>query len=239
MNLALMPKGSRPDRTGTTPFPDSVPGRRRPPLRNDNRRDYFQASLRRERHSWRRARHPTRRRVGRQARAPLEGRKPLEAGDRQGCPLLLLLIAHVIGRRGGPAIMPAGSQRVMTHRAHSRTRRQSRLRCPSSGDGSARRRPDAGGCDRDRRGRDLPSLGVAGGPRRWAIRWAKPSRIGPYQARRRALTGANIWSVLQVFHRLEAPRTPCFTRERSQVRNPPRPFRPACIREPAPVRRSR
>jgi hypothetical protein len=29
---------------------------------------------------------------------------------------------------------------------------------------------------------------------------------------------------LQVFRRLEASRTPYFTRERSQVRNPPRPL---------------
>ncbi len=35
----------------------------------------------------------------------------------------------------------------------------------SSGDDSASRRPEAGGCDRDRRGRDLPSLGLATGSR--------------------------------------------------------------------------
>jgi hypothetical protein len=93
----------------------------------------------------------------------------------------------------------------------------------SSGDDSPSRRPESGACDRDRRGRDLRPLGVAGGSRRWAIRWAKPRRIGPYQAQRRTLTGATVWPKLQVFRRLKAPRTPCFTRERSQVRNPPRP----------------
>jgi len=39
----------------------------------------------------------------------------------------------------------------------------------------------------------LPSHDHACGSRRWAIRWAKPCRIGRYQAERRALTGANIW----------------------------------------------
>jgi hypothetical protein len=121
----------------------------------------------------------------------------------------------------------AGIQRVMTHRAHPMTRRPSRPPCPSSGGRSASCDLAAGGCDRDRRGHDLPPRGLARGSRRWAIRWAKPCRIGPYQAQRRARTGASIWSDLQVFRRVKGPRTPCFTRERSQVRNPPRPSRKA------------
>ena len=77
---------------------------------------------------------------------------------------------------------------------------------------------------------------------RWVIRWAEPCRIGPYQARPRAFCGATVWADLQAFRRLDAPRTPCFTRERSQVRNPPRPcgirlYRPVCgsaVGPPAP-----
>jgi hypothetical protein len=111
----------------------------------------------------------------------------------------------------------------MTHRAHPMTRRPSRPPCPSSGGRSASCDLAAGGCDRDRRGHDLPPGGLARGSRRWAIRWAKPCRIGPYQAQRRARTGASIWSDLQVFRRVKGPRTPCFTRERTLVRNQPRP----------------
>jgi hypothetical protein len=115
----------------------------------------------------------------------------------------------------------AGIQRVMTHRAH--TRRPSRAPCPSFCDDSASRRPDVAGCDRDRRGHDLPPRGLARGSRRWAIRWAKLCRIGPYQAQRRAPTVATIWADLQVFRDPIAPQTPCFTRERPVVRNHPRP----------------
>jgi hypothetical protein len=108
----------------------------------------------------------------------------------------------------------------MTYRAHPTTRRPSRPLCPSSGDDPASRRPHAGGRDRDRCGRDLPGLA---GRSRWAIRWAKPCRIGPYQAQRRAPNRATVWADLQAFRRLKAPRTPCFTRERTVVRNHPRP----------------
>jgi hypothetical protein len=66
-------------------------------------------------------------------------------------------------------------------------------------------------------------LSRSGWARRWVIRWAEPGRTGPYQAQRRAPARATILAHLQVFRRVDAPRTPCFTRERSQVRNPPRP----------------
>jgi hypothetical protein len=163
-------------------------------------------------------------RLARTVRPLARGRRPVDArtgkiaspadGGRPG-----------IGCRGNPAIMRRASHRVLTPRTHPTTRRLSRLPCPPSGDGPASRRPDLGGCDSDRRGRNLPSLGLAGGSRRWAIRWAKPCRIGPYQDQRLALTGLTIWPDLQVFHRPEGPRTPCFTRERTLVRNQPRPSR--------------
>jgi hypothetical protein len=117
----------------------------------------------------------------------------------------------------------AGSQREMTYRTHPTTRRPSPSPCRTSGDDPAHRRPDARARDHDRRGRDLPPPCPASGTRRWAIRWAKPSRIGRYQAQRRARSCATVCLDLQAFRRLKAPRTPCFTRERSQVRNPPRP----------------
>jgi hypothetical protein len=66
---------------------------------------------------------------------------------------------------------------------------------------------------------------------RWAIRWAEPCRIRLYQGQRRTLAFAMVCVDLQVFRRLDAPRTRCFTRERSQVRNPPRPceIRPSAV----------
>jgi hypothetical protein len=67
------------------------------------------------------------------------------------------------------------------------------------------------------------------GAGRWAIRWAKPRRIGPYQAQCQALSGAADWAYLQVCRRLGAPRMPCFTRERPVVRNHPRPSRRVAI----------
>ena len=71
--------------------------------------------------------------------------------------------------------------------------------------------------------RDMQPHDHARGSRRWAIRWAKRSRIGPYQARRHAPASLRYVACLQAFSRSMLPRTPCFTRERSQVRNPPRP----------------
>jgi hypothetical protein len=91
------------------------------------------------------------------------------------------------------------SHRALTHRTHPTTRRLSRLPCPPCRHGPASRRPDLGGCDSDRRGRNLPSLGLAGSSRRWAIRWAKPCRIGPYQAQRRVLTFATVCLICRHF----------------------------------------
>jgi hypothetical protein len=59
--------------------------------------------------------------------------------------------------------------------------------------------------------------GRRGGLDRWAIRWAKPGGIGPYQAQPRAVSGAPVVSDLQVFRRLEARQTPCFTRDESPI----------------------
>jgi hypothetical protein len=56
-----------------------------------------------------------------------------------------------------------------------------------------------------------------GGAGRWAIRWAEPCRIGPYQAQPRAFRGATVWPDLQVFRRLKAPQMPCFTRDESPI----------------------
>jgi hypothetical protein len=117
----------------------------------------------------------------------------------------------------------AGSQREMTCRTHPTTRRPSPSPSWSSGDDSAHRRPDAHARDRDCRGRDLPPPCPACEPLRWAIRWAKPSRIGPYQAQPGASVGMALWLDLQAFLGLKRQRTPCFTRERTLVRNQPRP----------------
>jgi hypothetical protein len=117
----------------------------------------------------------------------------------------------------------AGSQREMTFQTHPTSRRPPPSPSWSSGDDSAHRRPDARARDRDCRGRDLPPPCPACGRRRWAIRWAKPSRLGPYQAQPGASVGVAIWPDLQAFLCLKRRRTPCLTRERSQLRNPPRP----------------
>jgi hypothetical protein len=115
-------------------------------------------------------------------------------------------------------------RRDLTNQAPATTRRSSLPSGASArGCDTGRDRPQAPGL----RSRPSPARGIASrcraGASRWAIRWAKPSRIGPYQAQRLALTGAGIWPDLQVFRRVEAPRTPCFTRERPLVRNQPRP----------------
>jgi len=122
--------------------------------------------------------------------------------------------------RGEPATM----RRAVMHQARATTRRRPLPSSTSSGHGdTARHDPQV----QRLRARPSPAQRSAcrcrGGAGRWAIRWVAPCRIGPYQAQRRALTGATVWSALQVFRRLGALRTPCFTRERSQVRNPPRP----------------
>jgi hypothetical protein len=64
-------------------------------------------------------------------------------------------------------------------RADLTTRRRSR---PSPRVASTSRRPRVGSCDHDRRGRRVHARRLARGSRRWAIRWAKPGRIGPYRA---------------------------------------------------------
>jgi hypothetical protein len=73
----------------------------------------------------------------------------------------------------------AASQRVTMQRADLTTRR--RLR-PSARVASTSRRPRVGSCDHDRSGRRVHARRLARGSRRWAIRWAKPGRIGPYRA---------------------------------------------------------
>jgi hypothetical protein len=115
-------------------------------------------------------------------------------------------------------------RRAVTHQAPATTRRPPLPSSASSGHGdTARHDPQA----HRLRARSSPAQRSAsrcrGGAGRWAIHWAKPCRIGPYQSQRRVLSGATDWANLQVFRRLGASRTPCFTRERSQVRNPPRP----------------
>ena len=139
-----------------------------------------------------------------------------------------LIANHPIGRIAQPeeiadAVVWLASPKFMTHRTELTTRRRSRPSCPSSGGDSSGRGLPAGRGDQDRRGHYLPRRGVVRGSRRWAIRWAEPSRIGPYQAQRRARTGGNVPADLQVFLRLRRPRMPCFTRERSLVRTQPRP----------------
>jgi hypothetical protein len=146
--------------------------------------------------------------------------RPLGARTGELASLPLRLVVHVIGCRGEPATMG----RAVTHQAPVTTRRPPLPSSASSGhDDTARHDPQAHGL----RARTSPAqrrpLRCRGGAGRWAIRWATPRRIGPYQAQCRALSGTADWADLQVFRCLEAPRTPCFTRERSQVRNPPRP----------------
>jgi hypothetical protein len=116
--------------------------------------------------------------------------------------------------------------RAVPHRPPATTRRPPLPSSASSGRGDAgRHHPQA----HPLRARSSPAHRSAsrcrGGAGRWAIRWAKPCRIGPHQAQRRALTDATIWADLQAIRGLDAPRTPCFTRERTLVRNQPRPSR--------------
>jgi hypothetical protein len=156
-----------------------------------------------------------------EARALVRGR-PTRAVARTGklAPLLLGRVVHVIGCGGEPATM----RRAVTHQAPATTRRPPLPSSASAGHGDT----EMHGPEAHRlRARSSPARRSAsrcrGGAGRWAIRWAKPCRIGPYQAQRRALTCATVWSNLQVFRGLGAPLTPCFTRERTLVRNQPRP----------------
>ncbi len=123
-------------------------------------------------------------------------------GIGERAPLLLPLVARVVGCREDPAIMRRWEPAVTMHRADPTTRRPSRPPYPAPRDDLASGRPDVGGGDRDRRGRCVQPHGLARGSRRWAIRWAKPRRIGPYQARRKTPAG---WQLrrLQVFSRVK------------------------------------
>jgi hypothetical protein len=69
---------------------------------------------------------------------------------------------------------------------------------------------------------------LARGSRRWAIRWAKPGRIGPYRAHHHSPATLPDIAYLQVLSGSTPPRTPCFTRERSLIRTQPRPLRRPC-----------
>jgi hypothetical protein len=80
-----------------------------------------------------------------------------------------------------------------------------------------------GSCGHDRPGRRVHARRLARRSRRWAIRWAKPGRIGPYRAHHHSPASLPDIAYLQVLSGSTPPRTPCFTRERSQVRHPPRP----------------
>jgi hypothetical protein len=107
-------------------------------------------------------------------------------------------------------------------RADLTTHRRSR---PSARVASASRRPRVGSCDHDRPGRRVHARRPARGPRRWAIRWAKPGRIGPYRAHHHSPAMLPDIAYLQVLSGSTRPRTRCFTRERTLVRNQPRPSR--------------
>jgi hypothetical protein len=133
--------------------------------------------------------------------------------------LLLWVVVHVIGCREPATNAPSSDA--------SNTRDDTRRRLPLStssrhGD-DARHDPQA----HRLRARSSPARRSAsrwrGGAGRWAIHWAKPRRTGPYQPQRRALTVGAICADLQAFRGLRGPRTPCFTRERTLVRNQPRP----------------
>jgi hypothetical protein len=134
-------------------------------------------------------------------------------------PSPLRLVIHVIGCRG--SLRPC---RAVTHQAPATTRRRRPQLSTSSGHGdTARHDPHA----HRLRARSSPAQRSASrcrsGGGRWAIRWAKPSGIGPNQAQRWAHMVATCLADLQAFRGLRAQRTPCFTRERSLVRNQPRP----------------
>jgi hypothetical protein len=171
--------------------------------------------------AWRHARGLARRPGWTSARALVRGSQgPLGARTGELASLPLRLVVHVIGCRGEPATMG----RAVTHQAPVTTRRPPLPSSASSGhDDTARHNPQAHGL----RARTSPAqrrpLRCRGGAGRWAIRWATPRRIGPYQAQCRALSGTADCADLQVFRCLEAPRTPRFTRERTLVRNQPRP----------------
>jgi hypothetical protein len=135
-------------------------------------------------------------------------------------PLLLRPVVHVVGWRG----IVRSCAGAVTHRAPATPRRSPLPSSASSGHGDTARHDLRVYPLRTRSSRAQRSFSrCRGGAGRWAIRWAKPFRIGPYQAQRRASTVATSWADLQVFLCLKRQRTPCFTRERTLVRNQPRP----------------
>ena len=134
-------------------------------------------------------------------------------------PHLLRLGVNVIGCRGEPATM----RRAVTLQAPATTRRRRLPLSTSSGRG--------GTASQDRqahrlRARSSPAQRSAspcrGGAGRWPFVGPNPAvsgRIRPNAGHLRP----HIWLDLQAFRGLSASRTPCFTRERTLVRNQPRP----------------
>jgi hypothetical protein len=109
----------------------------------------------------------------------------------------------------------AGSVETAASRAHLTTHRRSH---PSARVASTTRRPRIGAAIAPSGRRVHARRHARGSNRR-----AKPRRIGPYRAQHHSPATLPDTAYLQVFSGSTPPRTPCFTRERSQVRNPPRP----------------
>jgi hypothetical protein len=61
--------------------------------------------------------------------------------------------------------------------------------------------------------RDLPPHDHAHGSRRWAIRWAKPSRTGPYEAQRQYLAARPIRRICRYFDAWEPTSAMLHTRQ--------------------------
>jgi hypothetical protein len=149
----------------------------------------------------------------------------VDARTGQLAPLVLRLIVHVIGCRE----MLRSCAGAVTHQPLATTRRPPLASGASSGHGDTGRRglrahPLWSGSSPARR---IASR-CRGGAGRWAIRWAEPRRIGPYQVRPRTLLTSPVYADVQVFPGLKARRTSCFARERTVVRNHPRPSPKRC-----------
>jgi len=124
----------------------------------------------------------------------------------------LRTIGSELRARAGSVETAASRAHLTTHRRH--TRPLVLLPRPADPVSVPRSRPS---------GRRVHARRHARGSNRRAIRWAKPRRIGPYRAQHHSPATLPDTAYLQVFSGSTPPRTPCFTRERSQVRNPPRP----------------